>query len=386
MSSAADQAEETDSAVEPAKPHDAPAVPVPTRRVMISTRLTPYTTVPRHFRWARAARWRERALNLLIFAALPTALFWIWYTSVGVYSIPPDYDRLLLAAPLSALIVSVGPLVFQQGEYIYEQLLRTISRDGADGWNVRLIQEKIDQLDRLYARVTIPLAVATAASVGYVFHDIGDIAPLASTPARVGAVVVLAFLGLISGTAIWGAVKVAIIVHTITGTASPTWSPFRRDPHALHELFRFAWSNGVLFSVGNITVPALVVVMPRLSLASKIISWSFISITFVGGLLLFVLTSRWLFAMADRQRGHALDKLAPTLEDLAERVPLLPTMRASETVRLRNGLEAVMMLRRHIESSTPAPVSRRTIVAATSTLVIPVLLTVVQTFAARLLP
>lgn len=216
------------------------------------------------------------------------------------------------------------------------------------------------------------------------FHDIRDIAPLPGVLAQVGAAVVLAFAGYATGTGIWGAIKVAVIVHTVTASASPTWSPFRRDPHALHELFRFAWTNGVLFSTGNITVPALIVVMPRLSPASKVISWSFISVTFAGGLLLFILTSRWLFMMADRQRDHALDELAPTLEQLAERVPLLPTMRKAEAVRLRYGLEAVMMIRRHIESSTPAPVSRRTVTAATGTLVIPVLLTVVQTFASRI--
>jgi hypothetical protein len=323
-------------------------------------------------------------VNLLIFGALPTTLFWIWYIRIGIHHIPSDYDRLLFAAPLSALIVFVAPLVFQQGEFIYERLLQAISRDDEHGWNVRLIRKRIHQLDRVYYLATIPLAVAAAVAVGYVFHEIRDIAPLPSALAKVGAVVVLVFAGYAAGTGIWGAIKVAVIVRTITTTASPTWSPFRRDPHALYELFRFAWTNGVLFSTGNITVPALIVVMPRLSLASKVISWSFISVTFAGGLLLFVLTSRWLFMMADRQRDHALDELAPTLERLAERVPLLPTMRTGEAVRLRYGLEAVMMLRRHIESSTPAPVSRRTMVAATSTLVIPVLLTVVQTFASRL--
>jgi hypothetical protein len=341
--------------------------------------------MPRLSRWARAARWRERTLNLLIFAALPTTLFWIWYLRIGIHHVPSDYERLLFAAPLSALMVFVAPLVFQQGEFIYERLLHTISRDEEHGWNVRLIQQRIHQLDRIFYLATIPLAVVAAAAVGFVFYDIRDIAPLPSALVKVGAVVVLAFAGYAAGAGIWGAIKVAVIVHTIASTASSTWSPFRRDPHALHELFRFAWSNGVLFSTGNITVPALLVVMPRLSLASKIISWSFISVTFAGGLLLFVLTSRWLFTMADRQRGHALDELAPTLEQLAERVHLLPTMRTGEAVRLRYGLEAVMMLRRHIESSTPAPVSRRTIVAATSTLVIPVLLTIVQTFASRLM-
>lgn len=373
-----------DGVVEPTQAEGTPTSRGPSPQSTIATRFTPYTALPRRLSWACAARWRERTVNLLIFAALPTTLFWVWYIRIGIHHIPSDYDPLLLAAPLSALIVFIAPLVVQQGEFIYERLLQTISHDDEHGWNIRLIQRTIYQLDRVYYVATVPLAAASAATIGYVFYEIRDIAPLPSALAKVGAVVVLVFAGYAAATGIWGAIKVAVIVHTITGTAG-SWSPFRRDPHALRELFRFAWSNGVLFSTGNITVPALLVVMPRLSTASKVISWSFISITFVGGLLLFILTSRWLFMMADRQRSQALDELAPTLEQLADRVPQLPTMRAGEVVRLRYGLEAVMMLRQHIETSTPAPVSQRTIVAAMSTLFLPVLLTIVQTFVSRLL-
>jgi hypothetical protein len=351
----------------------------------ISTRLTPYTSLPRRIPWAHGVRWRERTANLLIFATLPTSLFWIWYVNTGVEHIPPEYDLLLVAAPLSALFTVIGPLAFQQGEFIYERLLRTISRPDEDGWNTASVHAKIDQLDRVYYVVVAPLTVATAVAVAYVLNDIRDIAPLPSTAAKLGAVVVLAFVGYAAGTGVWGAVKLTVVVRTIANTASFTWSPFRSQPHGLHELFRFAWSSGVLFSLGNVTVPVLIVIMPRLSVTSRLISWTFISVTFIGGFLLFALTSRWLFRAVDRQRSHALDKLAPALEHIADRIPDLPTMQVGETIRLRYALEAVMTVRDHIETSTPAPVSRRTIFAATSTLVVPVFLAVVQELASGLL-
>jgi hypothetical protein len=351
----------------------------------VTTRLTPYTTVPRGLHWFAATRARQRLANFLIFCAVPTLLFWTWYPTAGARHIPDDYDLLRVAAPLSGLFTLVGPLAFQQGEFIYERLLRSISEDGyAGGWNIAAIQQKIDQLDRIYYQVTIPLAVAAATAIGYVFNEIRDIAPLSSTSAKLGALVVLGFIGFTSATAVWGAVKVAIVVNTITRTANPTWSPFRTEPQGIHELFRFAWTEGVIFSLGNITAPALLVAMPRLSLPAKVISWGFITLTFVGGLSLFALTSLWLLAMARRQHVDALDRLAPILERLAQQVPDILSMPGSEVLRLRHGLEATLLLHEHIQNSTPSPVSRRAVLAATTTLVVPVLLTLLQVATSKL--
>jgi hypothetical protein len=323
--------------------------------------------------------------NFAIFAAAPTTLFCIWYLQTGAQDIPREYDLLQLAAPLSASFVLVAPLVFQQGEFVYERLLQSMSRDRESGWNLPLIQRRIDQLDRLYYFMVVPLAVASAVAIGYVFADIGDIAPIAGASAKIGGSVVLCFAGYAAATGMWGAVKAVIIVRTVTTTISPKWSPFRAREDGIHQVFEFAWTMGVLFSISNITVPALLVVMPRLSTPAKVISWSFISITFIGGLLLFVLTSRWLLAAAERKRQYALDQLAPTLEALADRLAEVPQMKATETARLRHGLEAVMIARRHIEDATPAPVSRRTVLAATTTLMVPLAVTVLQTIASKLI-
>ncbi|MEU7957282.1 hypothetical protein [Micromonospora humida] len=350
----------------------------------LSVRLTPYTALPRRLPWFNGARWRERLANMLIFAALPTTLFWIWYLDDGNESIPPQYDLLYVAVPLSALFTLVGPLAFQHGEFSYERLLRTISQEGTDGgWNLAEIQQRVDQLDRLYYRITIPLSGAATVATGYVFYEIRDIAPVNGSAATVGALVVLAFTGLTTGTGIWGAAKVALIVETITRTADPKWSPFRESP-GIHALFKFAWSTGVLFSLSNITVPALLVVMPRLPQAAKAISISFIALTFVGGILLFSLTSRWLFALTSREHDQELDRLAPVLERFADQIHEARDMSTSETVRLRNGFEAALLLRQQIEQATPAPISHRTVLAATTTLVIPVLLALFQAVASKL--
>lgn len=263
--------------------------------------------------------------------------------------------------------------------------MHAISEGGSEGgWDLASIQRKIDQLDRIYYRITVPAAIAAASAIGYVFYEIRDIAPVTSTSAKAGALVVLALVGFITATAVWGAIKVTIVINTITITGNPMWSPFRAEPQGIHELFRFAWTEGMIFSLGNITAPALLVVMPRLPTTAKIISWSFIALTFVGGLLLFALTSRWLLAMANRQHVDALDRLAPTIEQLAEQVPDVVCLSASEVLKLRHGLEAALLLHQHIQGSTPSPISRRTVLAATTTLVIPVLLILFQVVISKL--
>lgn len=357
----------------------------PTARPTLMSRLTPYTAVPRRLPWFAATQSRQRLANVLVFCAGPSALYWTWYAAGGGDHIPADYHLLRVAAPLAGLFILIGPLAFQQGEFIYERLLQSISDDASeDGWDLTSIQQRINQLDRIYYHVTGPLAIATAVAIGYVFYEIRDIAPVTGTSAKLGALVVLACVGFVTATGVWGAMKVAIIVNTITRTANPTWSPFRTEPQGIHDLFRFAWSEGVVFSLGNITTPALLAVMPRLPTAAKVVSWSFITLTFVGGLLLFALTSRWLLAMANRQHVEALDKIAPTLEHLAEQVPEVVRMSGDEVLRLRHGLEAALLLHQHIQNCTPSPVSRRTVLAATTTLVIPVLLTLFQVVIAKL--
>lgn len=361
----------------------APDHPAP--RPKLTTRLTPYTTVPRRLRWFATTRPRQRLANLLVFSAVPSALFWTWYASGGNDHIPADYDLLRVAVPLSGLFIFIGPLAFQQGEFVYERLLHSISEDGSEGgWDLASIQRKIDQLDRIYYHIAVPLAIAAAAAIGYVFYEIRDIAPVTSTSAKAGALVVLALIGFITATAVWGAIKVTIVINTITITGKPTWSPFRAEPQGIHELFRFAWTEGMIFSLGNITAPALLVVMPRLPTAAKIISWSFIALTFVGGLLLFALTSRWLLTMTNRQHVDALDRLAPTIEQLAEQVPNVLRMSDSEVLKLRHGLDAALLLHQNIQGSTPSPISRRTVLAATTTIVIPVLLTLFQVVISKL--
>jgi hypothetical protein len=224
-----------------------------------------------------------------------------------------------------------------------------------------------------------------AISMGYVFFSIGKIAPLTSTFDKVGAVVVLAFVGPTAATGVWGAIKVVLIVETITSTAELEWSPFRNSSPAVSQVLSFAWKTGLLFSVSNVTVPALIVAAPLLAAPALVISWAFEVITFAGGLLVFLLTTTRLFGMVKRQQEDYLDQFAPVLERLAVKLQGIDTLTPDEAAHLQLSLTTTLAFLQQVQASSPAPTLFKTLARAASTLLVPILITVAQLMASRVI-
>lgn len=321
---------------------------------------------------------RERAANFALFALPPSVLYWSCYLGPGNNRIPADYQALKIAVPLSGIFVTFAPLVFQQGEFIYEKLLRAIADDDeAAGWDTAAIQQAIDRADRVYHWLTVPLAILVGGSVGYVMYQIRDIAPVGAPAGLVGEVLVLACLGHVTATGIWGAGKLLVVLRSTVASANPRWKPFRAPTPGFQYLFRFAWINGVNFSLSNCTVPALIVVWPRLNPASQVISAAFIVLTAVGGLLLFCLTTWWLNRLSQRMRENAVGELTPHIEALSQSLARLDQLSTSEILRARHGLDAVLTLRQQLLAEHPAP-QVRTMFRASTTVLLPVALLFLQ--------
>ncbi|WP_261570936.1 hypothetical protein [Frankia gtarii] len=316
--------------------------------------------------------------NFALFGLAPTVLYWVWYLGQGRDGIPDDYHFLKIAAPLSGLWISLAPLVFQQGEFIYEELLDALSTDETEaGWDIPAIQSSIDRIDRHYALISRSLALPIAISVGYVLHGIRDIAPVDWPAGLLGESVILIFVGHISATGIWGIVKVLAILHSAVTHSTPQWRPFRAPYGGFQSLFRFAWLNGVNFSLSNFTVPALIAVWPRLHDTTRSISATFIALTSIGGLLTFWLTTVWLNRTSRRMQTEAVEALAPAIETLSTRLVRIDRLSAQEAVHLRHSLDALLMLRQQLLHEDPAP-RIRTAFRASTTVVLPVVLIFVQ--------
>jgi hypothetical protein len=197
--------------------------------------------------------------------------------------------------------------------------------------------------------------------------------------------VVLAFVGPTAATGVWGAIKVLLIVETITSTAELEWSPFRSSSPAVSQVLSFAWKTGLLFSVSNITVPALIVAAPLLAAPALVITWAFEVLTFAGGLLLFLLTTTWLLGMVKRQQENYLDRFAPVLERLAAKVYSIDTLTSDEAAHLQLSLSTTLTFLQQVKASSPAPTLFKTLTRAASTLLVPVLITVAQLLASRVI-
>ncbi|WP_151476969.1 hypothetical protein [Streptomyces albicerus] len=317
--------------------------------------------------------------NFFFFAAVPTLLFWVWYFGDGNDHIPAKYHLLDSAVPMCGIWVTIAPIVFRQGELIFEELLSKISTDGEQGgWDVVAAQCCIDKIDRCYQWLASSLAVLIGGGVGYVMYEIRDIAPLVSTSQRIGSAVVLLSVGHVSATGIWGCAKVLLVVRTLTKSADLRWNPFRpAGDDGFQYLFRFAWINAVFFSLSNLTVPALLVVWPRLGLASRVVVGGFIVLMSVGGLGLFSLTTWWLNSLSRGMQDRALGDLSPHIETLASKVTHLGQLSTDEVLHLRHSLDVALSLQRHMAESHPAP-QVRTIFRASTTMLLPIFLLVIQ--------
>lgn len=345
----------------------------------LSTRLTPYVALPRQVPSTAGSRPRERALCFALFSLIPSALYWSWYLGPGNNAIPADFRSLEFAAPLSGIMITIAPLVFQHGEFIYEDLLHSVFNDDASaGWDIPAVQRTIDGIDRLYHWFTMPATMIAGGAVGYVMYTIRDIAPISSPISVAGEIVVLLFLGHVTATGVWGGTKVMLVVHRLATTADPRWKPFRAPSQGFLDLFRFAWADGVSFSISNCTVPALLVVWPRLGAAPKAVCVVFILLTSVGGLLMFGLTTWWLNRLAQRMHERAVDDLAPHLEELSDDLTVRrATLSAADATRSKEAFEALLALRQHLVSEHPAP-RIRTLVRASTTVLLPVFLLLLQ--------
>jgi hypothetical protein len=201
---------------------------------------------------------------------------------------------------------------------------------------------------------------------------------------RVAGLVVITAVGVASASGLWGAAKVLLLVAVATRTAMPTWQAFHSDRiWGVRQLYSFAWSEGTIFSFGALFIPAMLAVQPQLTPVSALIVWCFVGLLLVGGLALFSVPTLLLSRLALRRKEAALDALAPMIADAvadAQKIDRLPLPRA---MRARWRLEAVLRLRREMESAAAAPFSFDYVARASVTLVLPALLTAAQIVAQR---
>lgn len=362
---------------------DAPAPasgtpPAPPAVPPLISRPTPFVSIPRSIRFVRGSPWRERLCIFAVFSFLPTLFFWIYFTGSVWPHITPAYSGLRIAAPITSLWITAGPLLMQQGEFGLERLISAFNRDGPDsGWNFHDIQHAIDKAARAYYWMTIPLGGLAAAAILAAYPTLAQAIPL-NPYSRAGGIFDLLITGFVSASGTWAVYLALTVIRAATRRAAITWHPFRSQrPEGLVQLYAFTWSVAMIFSAGSVFLPALYVLRERLGAIPSTIVLIFAAILFLGGLILFSVPALMLYKMAQHQQARTLDALAPVIETTITQLEQADRQTTAGILRTHYTLTDALQLRTAIAAQNPAPVFS-TLARAATTLVIPLFLTLVQ--------
>lgn len=351
----------------------------------VSTWVGPYTSVPRRSPWARRRRHRERLLTLLAFALGPTVLFWWWYGTTVVDHLAARPSTLQWAVPTAALWITLAPLLMQQGEFTLEKLLAGFSRYGAQaGWDLNAMQRRLDTWDAAYYYVVPPVGLAPMVALGLSFEPLGVLLPVHSTGQRIAGLVVIGTVGVCSVSGIWGVTKAIALIHAAARTARLRWSAFRADrAWGIRELYGFAWTEGLMFSCGALFAPAMLGVLPQLTVPSRIIVGVFLLLLTLGGLTVFSIPAWLLYRLSRDSQEQALDELAGSIEDAARAVTRPGQVGQERLWPELSRLDLALKLRQAIASAEPAPFSPGFLGRAATTLILPIALTIAQIVGSR---
>lgn len=347
-----------------------------------TTSVSPFTLVPRRIPFFSGGKGRQRLGTFLIFSLPPTALFWTWFLTDLHGAIPDSYSGLRLGAPLASLWITFGPLLMQQGEFNLERLLRTIRDDEPlECWDTGVIQRSIDRADRAYYWVVVPSGLAAALSLPLALNGMPPFVTesLDQPWQPVAGMVVLLQVGFTSASGIWGAAKGLGLEVAAIKNCTPPWSPFRPDQAvSVNQMYTFAWSIAVIFSVGAIFVPALLSVHSDLTSTSFVIVTLFVVPLVIGGPALFVVPVFLLYRLWARQKRRVLGEFGPTIQRFRDQLDESEEIPAEKAVALYFALESTLHIRQAMMAETSTPSSARMLARGATTLLLPAILTAVQ--------
>lgn len=344
----------------------------------LTTRPSPFVTIPRNITFVKGHPWRERLCTFIVFSSLPTVLFWVYFSLSVWPHISPAYSGLRIAAPITSLWITFAPLLMQQGEFSLERLIGAFNDDGPDaGWNYDDIQRAIDTTSRAYYWITLPLATLAASAILAAYPALSAAIPL-NTYSEVGGVFDLLFIGFVSASGVWGICVALAVIRGATRRASVTWHPFRSErKQGVTNLYSFIWLVAMVFSTGSVFLPALLVLRQRLDAIPATVVLVFTALLFAGGLIIFTVPAVMLYKMAQEQQARALDQLAPMIERNISRLEEADQQTPAGLIKTCYALSSALQARAAIAGQDPAPVFNMLARAAT-TLVLPLFLTLVQ--------
>lgn len=340
---------------------------------------SPAIRVPRAVGWTGGSRWRERLLAFAIFTLAPSIAFWWWFLTGVRHDVGHSYHALLYAMPLASTWLIIGPLLMQQWEFNVEYVLARLEATKSDGgWDLATVRRAARDADRGYWWFVIPMTVTAPVAFWLAYPAYESQLALHGATQQVTGLAVVLVLGAIDSNGWWAAYKSIALVRAATRHVAATWRPFGPvTPTGLAELTRFCWSTAIMFSAGSVSLPALYIIQARLSAGARTIITAFVVLLVLGGLLLYTLPISWLRRLGESQKRKSLALVTPVLARALREVGRLDQQTPAEVQRRWYSFDMAMRLRMEITAQNPVALPGLVTRAAT-TLILPVLLTVLQ--------
>ncbi|WP_327358009.1 hypothetical protein [Streptomyces sp. NBC_01304] len=344
-------------------------------------------TIPKHLSTAlfSGGRTAERICNFLIFSLTPTGLFWFWFLTDVRHEIPEKLSDLHIAMPLAALWITLAPLLMQQSEYMERDIIEAFNREGPiNGWAMADIQRKLHSADRLYYKLVTPLAISAPVALALSLPSLRSVISVDSTWKYVAGVVVIFQVGFTSATGLWGVIKAMMAVPLAVRTVRLRWSAFRSSISPLADLtYSSLQKFGVMFSLGALFVPALYVVRIELNPVAQVVVFTFSAFLLFGGLCFFAVPAIFFSRMMERHKLEVLDRLAPPIESILEKLQRINTLSTDEAIHLNYSLKALLQARSEMASQSSLPPSFRLLARSATTLILPIAIALIQLFGSK---
>ena len=344
------------------------------------------------------AAWRAFLILSLPWAV---ATYWWYWTQVRPELLSEGETGLLWTIPIACIWVVVNAPLMVIGEAGLIRVLRVLSQDSRDMgsrpshplWSRDAIVDSMTVADK--GRLAAPwIGVAIAVLAFLTSRDaLSDLLPISSTYDLVFGGIVLFQVGFVSAYGIWGVMKGAWVVVCVCRAArkgldtdadqgsavgtddggadgSDPWVPFTtKQAMGMEEMSTFALRTGVIYSVGSLFVPALLIVMAsgRLPPFGYALSAGFIAALLFGGLVAFLVPVVAINRLANDQKDAQLDQLGRTISKVYGSLKGQPASAQEVSTADLYRLLAWYVARQE----TARPASFSTLVRSFSTLVIP---------------
>ncbi|MFI1989751.1 hypothetical protein [Actinoplanes sp. NPDC020271] len=165
--------------------------------------------------------------------------------------------------------------------------------------------------------------------------------------------IIIVMLGISFGVGNWGIAKTLVYSWNALDREI-SWNPFKpRQVAGFEALSFFAYSTGLLYSLGAVFLPGVYEMIPDLPIGARFIGIAIAAVLICGGSAVFILPSIWIHRVAKAQRDSALESYSKVLTDLNAAV--LVDAPGVDFAAMSNRVSAIACLRSLIATQRTSP-------------------------------